>query len=56
VDIGVIAQILPSFAIMVVASGILYQGSQARKARDDEDRFQIIVDADGDGQACDSLP
>ena len=53
-DIGVIAQILPSFAIMVVALGIPYQGRQARKARDDEDRPKIIVD--GDGQACDSLP
>jgi len=33
-----------------VASGILYQGRQARKARDDTDRPQIIVDADYTGR------
>ena len=35
---------------MVVATGILYQGRQARKARDDQDRPQIIVDADYTGR------
>jgi hypothetical protein len=45
-DIGVIAQILSSHATFVVAAGILYQGREARKARDDQDRPQIIVDAD----------
>ena len=49
-EIGVIAQILSSLATLVVASGILYQGRQARKARDDEDRPQIIVDADYTGR------
>ena len=33
-----------------MASGILYQGRQARKARDDTDRPQIIVDADYTGR------
>jgi len=41
---------LSSLATLVVASGILYQGRQARKARDDEDRPQIIVDADYTGR------
>ena len=49
-DIGVIAQILSSLATFVVACGILYQGKQARKARDDQDRPQIIVDADYTGR------
>jgi hypothetical protein len=49
-DIGVIAQILSSLATLVVACGILYQGRQARKARDDQDRPQIIVDADYTGR------
>src|SRR5215210_1065375 len=49
-DIGIYAQILSSLATLVVASGILYQGRQARKARDDEDRPQIIVDADYTGR------
>ena len=49
-DIGIYAQILSSFATLVVASGILYQGRQARKARDDTDRPQIIVDADYTGR------
>jgi hypothetical protein len=49
-DIGVMAQILSSLATLVVASGILYQGRQARKARDDQDRPQIIVDADYTGR------
>ena len=40
------AQLLSSFATLVVAAGILYQGREARRARDDEDRPQIIVDAD----------
>jgi hypothetical protein len=45
-DIGVIAPILSSLATFVVAAGILYQGREARKARDDQDRPQIIVGAD----------
>jgi hypothetical protein len=49
-DIGVIAQILSSLATFVVAAGILYQGREARKARDDQDRPQIIVDADYTGR------
>jgi hypothetical protein len=49
-DIGVIAQILSSLATFVVAAGILYQGREARKARNDEDRPQIIVDADYTGR------
>ena len=49
-DIGVIAQTLSSLATFVVAAGILYQGMEARKARDDQDRPQIIVDADYTGR------
>ncbi len=49
-DIGVIAQILSSLATFVVAAGILYQGREARNARNDEDRPQIIVDADYTGR------
>ena len=49
-DIGVIAQVLSSLATFVVAAGILYQGREARKARNDEDRPQIIVDADYTGR------
>ncbi len=49
-DIGVLAQILSSLATFVVASGILYQGRQARKARQDQDRPQIIDDADYTGR------
>jgi hypothetical protein len=49
-DIAVLAQLLSSFATLVVAAGILYQGREARKARDDEDRPQIIVDADYTGR------
>ena len=49
-DIGVMAQILSSLATFVVAAGILYQGREARKARNDEDRPQIIVDADYTGR------
>jgi hypothetical protein len=49
-DIAVMAQLLSSFATLVVAAGILYQGREARKARDDEDRPQIIVDADYTGR------
>jgi hypothetical protein len=48
-DITVLAQVLSSLATFVVAAGILYQGREARKARDDEDRPQIIVDADYTG-------
>jgi hypothetical protein len=49
-DIAVLAQLLSSFGTLVVATGILYQGRQARKARDDTDRPQIIVDADYTGR------
>lgn len=44
------AQLLSSLATFVVAAGILYQGREARKARNDEDRPQIIVDADYTGR------
>jgi hypothetical protein len=37
-DIAVLAQVLSSFATLVVAAGILYQGRDARRARDDQDR------------------
>src|SRR3712207_425730 len=37
-DIAVLAQLLSSFGTLIVAAGILYQGREARKARDDEDR------------------
>ena len=50
IEIAVVAQVLSSFATLVVAAGILYQGREARKARDDEDRPQIIVDADYTGR------
>jgi hypothetical protein len=49
-DIAVLAQLLSSFATLVVAGGILYQGREARRARNDEDRPQIIVDADYTGR------
>ena len=49
-DIAVLAQVLSSLATFVVAAGILYQGREARKARDDQDRPQIIVDADDTGR------
>ena len=49
-DIAVVAQLLSSVGTLVVATGILYQGRQARKARDDTDRPQIIVDADYTGR------
>jgi hypothetical protein len=49
-NIGITAQVLSSLATLVVALGILYQGRQARKARDDQDRPQIIVDADYTGR------
>jgi hypothetical protein len=41
-DIAVLAQVLSSLATFVVAAGILYQGREARKARNVEDRPQII--------------
>jgi hypothetical protein len=50
VEIAAIAQILSSLATFVVAAGILYQGREARKARNDQDRPQIIVDADYTGR------
>ena len=50
VDIAVLAQLLSSLGTLVVAAGILYQGRLARKARDDTDRPQIIVDADYTGR------
>ncbi len=40
-----LAQLLSSLGTLVVAAGILYQGREARNARNDEDRPQIIVDA-----------
>jgi hypothetical protein len=49
-DIAGLAQLWSSIGTLVVASGILYQGRQARKARDDTDRPQIIVDADYTGR------
>ena len=49
-DIATLAQLLSSLATFVVATGILYQGRQARKSRDDQDRPQIIVDADYTGR------
>ena len=49
-DIAVLAQLLSSLATFVVAAGILYQGRGARKASDDEERTQIIVDADYTGR------
>ena len=49
-DIAVLAQLLSSLGTLIVASGILYQGRQAHKARDDTDRPQIIVDADYSGR------
>jgi hypothetical protein len=49
-DIAVLAQVLSSLATFVVAAGILYQGREARKARNDEARPQIIVDADYTGR------
>jgi hypothetical protein len=49
-DIAVLAQLLSSVGTLVVAAGILYQGRQARNARNDDDRPQIIVDADYTGR------
>src|SRR5215203_4929790 len=49
-DIAVLAQVLSSLATFVVAAGILYQGRETRRARNDEDRPQIIVDADYTGR------
>jgi hypothetical protein len=49
-DIATTAQLLSSFATFIVAAGILYQGREARKARDDQDRPQIVVDADYTGR------
>ena len=49
-DLATTAQLLSSLATFVVAAGILYQGREARKARDDQDRPQIIVDADYTGR------
>ena len=49
-DVGTIAQVLSSLATLAVATGIFYQGRQARRARDDAFRPQIIVDADYTGR------
>jgi hypothetical protein len=49
-EIAVLAQLLSSLGTLVVAAGILYQGRQARNARNDQDRPQIIVDADYTGR------
>jgi hypothetical protein len=43
-------QILSSLATFVVAAGILYQGREAPRARDDQEHPQIIVDADYTGR------
>ena len=45
-----LAQLLSSLGTLVVAAGILYQGRQARNARNDQDRPQVIVDADYTGR------
>jgi hypothetical protein len=50
VEIAVLAQLLSSLGTLVVAAGILYQGREARNARNDTDRPQIIVDADYTGR------
>ena len=49
-NIALWAQVLSSLGTFVVAAGILYQGREARRARNDEDRPQIIVDADYTGR------
>jgi hypothetical protein len=49
VDIAVLAQILSSLGTLVVALGILYQGREARRARIDQFRPQILVDVDYTG-------
>jgi hypothetical protein len=49
-EIAVLAQLLSSLGTLVVAAGILYQGREARRARNDQDRPQIIVDADYTGR------
>ncbi len=49
-EIAVLAQLLSSLGTLVVAAGILYQGREARNARNDTDRPQIIVDADYTGR------
>ena len=41
---------LSSLTAFVVAAGILCNGTEARRARNDEDRPQIIVDADYTGR------
>jgi hypothetical protein len=38
-DIAVLAHVLSSLATFVVAAEILYQGREARRARDDEDEL-----------------
>src|SRR4028119_715511 len=45
-DIAVLAQLSSSLGTLVVAAGILYQGRQARNARNDTDRPQLIGHAD----------
>lgn len=36
-DIAVLAHVLSSLATFVVAAGILYQGREARRARDEDE-------------------
>ena len=50
VDIVAVAQIVSSLAILIVATAVLFQTREQRKARDDQDRPQIIVDADYTGR------
>jgi hypothetical protein len=40
-DIAVLAHVLSSLATFVVVAGILYQGREARRARDDEDEDEL---------------
>jgi len=50
VDIAAVAQIVSSLATLIVATAVLFQTREQRKARDDQDRPQIIVDADYTGR------
>ena len=50
VGLATLAQVLSPLATLIVALGIPYQGRQARRARDDAFRPQIIVDADYTGR------
>ena len=50
VDIAAVAQIVSFLATLIVATAVLFQTREQRKARDDQDRPQIIVDADYTGR------